>query len=230
MAQGTSLEASLPPLYSVGPTLRWPQYSPPVTQGIPSRRRCQSQCRGTSPGSPRWKAWVPGGSQTPQSPPGRHLEWAGSRSAGRPHPGAAGQRGPREPLLGASRARLRADAEAAECAEAPPDRCVCGLGCGRRALTGLARGRHVSPRTLLPGAGVGPTSSPQHTGNEAQGGGTPAQGGTRCPCGEGEWEGQRRLGGEDWAFLVLTRFSFMESQMANTTNDFLFFWWWELAY
>ena len=35
--------------------------------------------------------------------------------------------------------------------------------------------------------------------------------------------GQRRLGGEDWAFLVLTSFSFIESQMANTTNDFFFF-------
>lgn len=34
--------------------------------------------------------------------------------------------------------------------------------------------------------------------------------------------GQRRLGGEDWAFLVLTSFSFIESQMANTTNDFFF--------
>lgn len=48
----------------------------PVSQGIPSRRLCQSQCHGTSLGSPRWKAWVPGVLQTPQSPLGHHLEWA----------------------------------------------------------------------------------------------------------------------------------------------------------
>ena len=40
------------------------------------------------------------------------------------------------------------------------------------------------------------------------------------PVERGRGRGQRRLGGEDWAFLVLTSFSFIESQMANTTNDF----------
>ena len=91
-----NLEASLPPLCSTGPTLQWPQYSPPVSQGVPSRRQCQSQCRGTSLGSPRWKAWVPGGSQTPQSPLGRHLEQAEFQSAGRLHLGTAGQCGTQE--------------------------------------------------------------------------------------------------------------------------------------
>lgn len=40
---------------------------------LPSRRRCRSLCRGTSRGCPRWTAWAPVMSQTPQSPPARHL-------------------------------------------------------------------------------------------------------------------------------------------------------------
>lgn len=49
---------------------------------VPSRRRCRSRCRGTSRGCPRWTAWAPVTSQTPQSPPARHLRDTGDRHSG----------------------------------------------------------------------------------------------------------------------------------------------------
>ena len=108
-------------------------------------------------------------------------------------PGHCGPvRDPGSPLLGASHARLWADAEAPKCAEAPPDRCVCGGGgCSRRALSGLARGRHVSPRTLLPGAGVGPNILPTTHRKQSSGWGTTGPGGHVLSVWRGDVGGAR---------------------------------------
>lgn len=138
---------------------QWPQYSPPVSQGIPSRRQCQSQCRGTSLGS-RGGNLGPRGSQTPQSPLGRHLEQAEFQSAGRLHLGTAGQCAAQRPLLGPHTPGSGLTLKAPKCVEGYLTGVCGGGGAARAGLEWPCRGRQRFTRTLLPGAGVEASCSP----------------------------------------------------------------------